>query len=163
MRLVILSDIHGNPIALDAVLRDVAVRGSVNGYWVLGDLVAQGYDPSGVLARLAELPNAQFVRGNTDRYILSGNKSVILAMLLGRHPTPEEIAAPHRSRTCSWIRNLSSRPCLDPRRVSRDGLARLARDASTGTAAHPAERHSGAWRSRISRLRRWSRYGTSPF
>lgn len=94
MRLALISDIHGNPIALDAVLRDISSQGAVTDYWVLGDLVAQGYDPSGVLARLAELPNAQFVRGNTDRYTLSGNKPVILAMLLGRHPTPKEVAAP---------------------------------------------------------------------
>ena len=39
MRLAILSDVHGNPIALDAVLSDVAERGGADGYWVLGDLV----------------------------------------------------------------------------------------------------------------------------
>ena len=71
MRLAILSDIHGNPMALDAVLRDIAEHGGVDGYLVLGDLVAQGFDPAGALERLAALPNAHFVRGNTDRYTLT--------------------------------------------------------------------------------------------
>jgi predicted phosphodiesterase len=70
MRLAVLSDIHGNPIALDAVLADVAAQGGVDAYWVLGDLVAFGPDPAGVMARLAALPNARFVRGNTDRYLV---------------------------------------------------------------------------------------------
>jgi len=71
MRLAILSDVHGNPIALDAVLDDIDQRGGVDGYWVLGDLVAQGYDPAGVLQRLTSLPNVRFVRGNTDRDTLT--------------------------------------------------------------------------------------------
>ena len=44
MRMAILSDIHGNPLALDAVLTDIQEQGGVDGYWVLGDLVALGYD-----------------------------------------------------------------------------------------------------------------------
>lgn len=68
MQIALLADIHGNPIALDAVLADITRRGGVDGYWVLGDLCAIGFDPAGVLERLAALPNALFVRGNTDRY-----------------------------------------------------------------------------------------------
>ena len=34
MRLAILSDIHGNPLALDAVLADIARQGEVDEYWV---------------------------------------------------------------------------------------------------------------------------------
>jgi len=40
MRLALLSDVHGNTIALDAVLADIEQNGGVDGYWVLGDLVA---------------------------------------------------------------------------------------------------------------------------
>ena len=75
MRLAILSDVHGNPIALDAVLRDIEERGGVDSYWVLGDLVAQGYDPATVLQRLTALPNVRCVRGNTDLYTLTGNRA----------------------------------------------------------------------------------------
>jgi predicted phosphodiesterase len=73
MRIAILSDIHGNAIALDAVLADIQSQGEPDLYWVLGDLVALGSNPADVLERLRALPNAQFVRGNTDRYTVSGD------------------------------------------------------------------------------------------
>lgn len=73
MRLAILSDVHGNTTALDAVLADVGAAGGVDGYWVLGDHAALGPDPAGAVARLAALPNARFVRGNTDRYTTTGD------------------------------------------------------------------------------------------
>lgn len=69
MRIALLADIHGNLIALDAVLQDIQRRGGVDGYWVLGDLCAIGTEPAGVLERLAALPNALFIRGNAERYI----------------------------------------------------------------------------------------------
>jgi putative phosphoesterase len=69
MRSAIFSDIHGNSIALDAVLRDINARGGVDAYWVLGDLAALGPDPRGVLERVYALPNVTITRGNTDRYI----------------------------------------------------------------------------------------------
>jgi predicted phosphodiesterase len=72
MRLAILSDVHGDTIALDAVLADVAAAGEVDGYWVLGDHAAFGPDPTGAITRLTALPNARFVRGNTDRYTATG-------------------------------------------------------------------------------------------
>ncbi len=69
MRIAILSDIHGNSVALDAVLADIAMQGDVDGYWLLGDLVAMGPDPAGVMQRLRALPNRQAIRGNTDRWL----------------------------------------------------------------------------------------------
>jgi predicted phosphodiesterase len=74
MRLALLSDVHGNPIALDAVLADVQDQGGADAYWVLGDLAAIGYDPIGALERLAALPQVRFARGNTDRYVVSGER-----------------------------------------------------------------------------------------
>ncbi len=71
-RYALISDIHGNTIALDAVLN--AVKEQVDGYWILGDLCAIGYDPVGVLERLDALPNALFVRGNADRYLVTGER-----------------------------------------------------------------------------------------
>lgn len=69
MRVAILSDIHGNSLALDAVLADIAAQGGVEQFWLLGDYVALGPDPAGVLARLEQLSEAIFTRGNTDRYV----------------------------------------------------------------------------------------------
>jgi predicted phosphodiesterase len=74
MRLAILSDIHGNPLALDAVLADIHRRGPVDTYWLLGDFAALGYDPVGVLERVTTLPNAYYIRGNTDRYTVTGER-----------------------------------------------------------------------------------------
>jgi putative phosphoesterase len=74
MRLALLSDLHGNPIALDAVLADIQANGGVDGYLVLGDLVAIGHDPVGVLERLVALAGARFVQGNTDRYVVTGQR-----------------------------------------------------------------------------------------
>ncbi|MEZ4667922.1 MAG: metallophosphoesterase family protein [Anaerolineae bacterium] len=71
MRLAILSDIHGNIVALDAVLADIASTGGVDAYWILGDLVDAGPAPVAVLERLHQLPSVQFIRGNTDRYVVT--------------------------------------------------------------------------------------------
>jgi putative phosphoesterase len=74
MRVAVFSDIHGNSIALDAVLADIAASGGADAYWILGDLIAIGADPVGTLERLAALPNAVFVQGNTERYLLTGER-----------------------------------------------------------------------------------------
>lgn len=74
MKIALFSDIHGNSVALDAVLADIQAQGGVDAYWILGDLVAIGHDPVGVLERLTQLPNVRFVRGNTDRYIFAGDR-----------------------------------------------------------------------------------------
>jgi predicted phosphodiesterase len=84
VRLALLSDLHGNPIALDAVLADIEANGGVDGYLVLGDLVAIGHDPAGVLERLFKLRGARFVQGNTDRYVVSGQRP---------YPTFADVAA----------------------------------------------------------------------
>ena len=74
MKIALLSDIHGNSVALDAVLEDIKAQGGVDNYWILGDLVALGPDPLGVLERLSALSDSQIVRGNTDRYVFSGDR-----------------------------------------------------------------------------------------
>ncbi|HLZ24473.1 MAG TPA: metallophosphoesterase family protein [Ktedonobacterales bacterium] len=81
MRIALLSDIHGNPLALDAVLGDIATQGPVDAYWMLGDFAGLGYDPATVIERALALPNVRFVRGNHDRYMVSGE---------GWHPSLED-------------------------------------------------------------------------
>jgi diadenosine tetraphosphatase ApaH/serine/threonine PP2A family protein phosphatase len=68
MRVAVLSDIHSNLVALDAVLADA---GAVDAVWHLGDIVGYGPDPDGVVARLAAL-DAIGVRGNHDAAALGG-------------------------------------------------------------------------------------------
>jgi predicted phosphodiesterase len=106
MRLAILSDIHGNPLALDAVLADIQTQGEVDAYWVLGDFVALGYDPMTPLERIAALPDARFTRGNTDRYVISEDLPVPPAKAL-QDPSllPDVIEA---TRSFSWTRGYVS-------------------------------------------------------
>ena len=62
MRIAVLSDIHANLPALEAVL---AALGAVDAVWHLGDVVGYGPHPDEVVARLREL-GAVGVRGNHD-------------------------------------------------------------------------------------------------
>ena len=62
MRIAILSDIHANLVALDAVL---AAIGSVDAIWQLGDVVGYGPEPDAVVDRL-RAAKASGVRGNHD-------------------------------------------------------------------------------------------------
>lgn len=71
MRVAVLSDVHGNAIALDAVLEDARERGA-SAWWLLGDLCAIGPQPADVLERVRALEAARVVRGNTDRYVVTG-------------------------------------------------------------------------------------------
>jgi predicted phosphodiesterase len=71
MRLAVLSDIHGNSIALDTVLADMEAHGAADMHLVLGDLVAVGVDPVGVLERISRLPQLRVVQGNTDHYLVT--------------------------------------------------------------------------------------------
>jgi predicted phosphodiesterase len=70
MRIAVLSDIHSNLVALDAVL---AHLGSVDAIWQLGDVVGYGPEPDGVVARLDEA-GATGVRGNHDAAAVGGSE-----------------------------------------------------------------------------------------
>jgi len=62
VRVAVLSDIHANRVALDAVL---AAMPSVDEVWQLGDIVGYGPEPDAVVTRLREI-GAHGVRGNHD-------------------------------------------------------------------------------------------------
>jgi predicted phosphodiesterase len=68
MRIAVLSDIHANIAALNAVLADV---GDVDAIWQLGDVVGYGPEPNAVVDRLREL-GALGVRGNHDAAACGG-------------------------------------------------------------------------------------------
>jgi predicted phosphodiesterase len=73
MRLGVVADVHGNDVALRAVLAD-AERFGVDRWWALGDLVLFGPRPVEVLELLQGLPDLGMLRGNTDRYVLTGEQ-----------------------------------------------------------------------------------------
>src|SRR5919197_496774 len=70
-RLALISDIHGNVVALDVVLADLAHRDEIDGIVCLGDVAAGGPQPGEVIARLRGL-QCKVVRGNADRWLLEG-------------------------------------------------------------------------------------------
>jgi predicted phosphodiesterase len=74
VRIAILSDIHGNALALDACLDDLASRGGADAIVAAGDLCLDGPKPKRVLKRLREI-GARCLRGNTDRMVGEGNSA----------------------------------------------------------------------------------------
>lgn len=107
MRVAVLSDIHSNLGALDAVL---AAAGVVDAVWELGDIVGYGPDPNGVVARLREV-GAIGVRGNHDAAACGGseidwfNPDARQAMEWTRRQVSAE--------TVAWLRSLPDRLPLD--------------------------------------------------
>lgn len=65
MRITVVSDIHSNLAALDAVLRHAADRQGLQAVWSLGDVVGYGPQPNEVISRLTE-HSAAGVSGNHD-------------------------------------------------------------------------------------------------
>jgi diadenosine tetraphosphatase ApaH/serine/threonine PP2A family protein phosphatase len=63
MRILIISDIHANQSALEAVLSDA---GRVEAVWCLGDLVGYGPDPNECIQRIKQLPRLVCLLGNHD-------------------------------------------------------------------------------------------------
>ena len=73
MRYALISDIHANLHALDAVLADIDARGDVDAIYHLGDLVGYSSHPNEVVARLRERGIAG-IAGNYDSTVAAGYK-----------------------------------------------------------------------------------------
>lgn len=73
MRYALISDVHANLAALEAVLADVAARGDVDATYHLGDLVGYSSEPTAVVERLhdAGIPG---VAGNYDSTVATDYK-----------------------------------------------------------------------------------------
>ena len=70
MRYLVLSDLHSNLEALEAVLAAAGERG-YDRTLVLGDIVGYGADPNPVVEILRRLPGLLAIRGNHDRVAAS--------------------------------------------------------------------------------------------
>jgi putative phosphoesterase len=68
MRIAIISDIHGNLVSLDAVLKDIKSYG-VDQIVFLGDAATLGPQPTEVIARLSEI-KCLCILGNHDEYMI---------------------------------------------------------------------------------------------
>ncbi len=63
MRILVISDIHANYTALEAVLKHA---GEVDETWCLGDMVGYGPDPNATLEEIREIKNLTCLLGNHD-------------------------------------------------------------------------------------------------
>lgn len=68
MRILVISDIHANLTAFEAVLEDA---GTVDAVWCLGDIVGYGPDPNECVARVRGLENLVCLLGNHDAAALN--------------------------------------------------------------------------------------------
>ena len=67
MRILVISDLHANITALEAVLADA---GKVDATWCLGDIVGYGPDPNDTVELVRTIPNLTCVLGNHDVAVL---------------------------------------------------------------------------------------------
>lgn len=69
-RIAVLTDLHGNDYALQAVLEEIEREG-IQEIYCLGDVLSIGHQSNDVLQRLVKYPLLQFVLGNHDEEILA--------------------------------------------------------------------------------------------
>jgi diadenosine tetraphosphatase ApaH/serine/threonine PP2A family protein phosphatase len=67
MRILVISDVHSNLPALEAVL---AAAKTFDAVWCLGDLVGYGPDVNEVVEKIRSLPNLSCVMGNHDAAVI---------------------------------------------------------------------------------------------
>jgi putative phosphoesterase len=70
MKVAFISDIHGNAIALEAVLLDISKK-EVDQVYVLGDLVYRGPEPKRSLELIQSL-HTKVIKGNADEWVVRG-------------------------------------------------------------------------------------------
>ncbi|GAC1391432.1 MAG: metallophosphoesterase family protein [Vulcanimicrobiaceae bacterium] len=103
MRIAIVSDIHGNLLALDACLADLQNQGGADIIVGAGDYCMDGPKPKKVLQRLIDI-GAQCLRGNTDRMIGDpGSETVIGPDELGQVAWQQKELG---EKLVSWLRDL---------------------------------------------------------
>jgi putative phosphoesterase len=73
MRIAVLSDIHGNGIALDYVINDIKNQ-NIDKVIILGDVVMKGPMPSEVMKELKKLDILAWIKGNTDEWFKEINE-----------------------------------------------------------------------------------------
>jgi diadenosine tetraphosphatase ApaH/serine/threonine PP2A family protein phosphatase len=67
MKILIITDVHANRTALEAVFEDA---NTVDAVWCLGDIVGYGPDPNECIEIVRELPGLKCVLGNHDAAVL---------------------------------------------------------------------------------------------
>lgn len=79
MKIAVISDIHGNPSALGAVLNEIK---SFDKIFCLGDLILAGYDPNSAMDMIFKLKDKLkddfvIIQGNTDKMVANATDKMI--------------------------------------------------------------------------------------
>lgn len=70
MKIAFISDIHGNAVALEAVLDDIKTKG-IDKIYILGDICYRGPEPARSLNLVRSL-DAEVIKGNADEWVVRG-------------------------------------------------------------------------------------------
>ncbi|MFZ5889503.1 MAG: metallophosphoesterase family protein [Myxococcota bacterium] len=109
MRVALISDLHGNELALKAVLADIRQRGA-DQIVCLGDVATLGPHPSATLSCLREL-GCVCILGNHDEYLLDFERARTYArvpvLLDSIRWTSEQLSPADREFIASFRRGLS--------------------------------------------------------
>lgn len=108
MRTLIISDVHANLTALNAVLEDA---GTFERVWCLGDLVGYGPDPNSCIERVAALPGLRCVKGNHDAAILG--EIAIQTFNFEARASLTWLASQLSSTNLAWLAGLDERLAFD--------------------------------------------------
>lgn len=71
MRIAVITDVHGNASALNAVLSEIDGMGDVDHIYCLGDMLGIGPDSNEVLHRLFSRKDISMITGNHDEAIIA--------------------------------------------------------------------------------------------
>lgn len=104
-KIAIISDIHGNSIALSEVLQDIKKK-EIDTIINLGDSLYGPLDPKGTFA-LLEINNVISISGNQDRIILEnlGKKSDLITL--------EYVKSKLDNKIVDWLKNLTFDKVID--------------------------------------------------
>lgn len=114
-RIAIITDIHGNYDALDAVLKDIEKQ-SIDFIYCLGDMIGIGPFTNEVLESLFTLNNIEMITGNHDELVLAVLKNE-------DYPNSRINVKPHHE----WIANRLKKEYIDaltnlPRQINKTFL-----------------------------------------
>ena len=114
MRYLIISDVHGNLEALDAVIGAMTPLG-YHQVLVLGDLVGYGADPNAVIDRVRGLQPYKTIRGNHDKVAagLEDGESFNIVARSAVQWTHDTLTAENRD----YLLNLPSGPAIVDDRI----------------------------------------------
>ena len=121
MRIAVLSDLHSNLEALEAVLADLAAQGGADQTWCLGDIVGYGPDPAETL---------EFVRAKVDVAVAGNHDYAVAGVIDTAEFNPYAAAAAH------WTAQRLS----EPQRQFLKQLPTKVEAAATFTLAHGSPR-----------------------